>query len=49
MYLLNLPNKKEKKNRYVQLNKKKMNKIGNKNHYDTKLKESKEIVENLKS
>ena len=49
MYLLNLPNKKEKKKRYVQLNEKEMNKIGKKNHYDTKLNESKEIVENLKS
>lgn len=49
MYLLNLPNKKEKKKRYVQLNEKKMNKIGKKNHYDTKLNESKGIVENLKS
>lgn len=49
MYLLNLPNKKEKKKRYVQLNENKMNRIGKKNNYDTKLNECKEIVNNLKS
>lgn len=49
MYLLNLPNKKEKKKRYEQLNRKKMDKIGKKNCYDTKLNECEETIKNLKS
>lgn len=49
VYLLNLPNKKEKRKRYIQLNEKKMDSVGKKNHYDTKLEECKDVVKNLKS
>lgn len=48
VYLLNLPNKKEKRKRYIQLNEKKMSRLGLDTRYDYKLKENEKYLEELR-
>ena len=47
VYLLNLPNKKTKRKRYIQLNQKKMCHLGLDTRYDYKLEESNVCLKNL--
>ena len=47
VYLLNLPNKKEKRKRYIQLNAKKFSKLGLETRYDYKLKKNEKYLEVL--
>lgn len=47
LYLLNMPNKKTKRKRYIQLNEKKMSKINISNRYDHKLEECEKYINEL--
>ena len=47
LYLLNLPNKKTKRKRYIQLNEKKMSKLNISNKYDHKLEECEKYINEL--
>ena len=49
VYLLNLPNKKKKRKRYIQLNEKRVSLLGLDTKYDYKLEEMKKYVEELKN
>ena len=48
VYLLNLPNKKKKRKRYVQLNEKKVSRLGLDTRYDHKLEENRKYLDELK-
>lgn len=49
MFLLNMPNKKEKKNRYKELEQKKLADIPEEHREEAVIKENKEVIDDLKS